>query len=436
MDAKTIVFDRFITPCLGKRTGVVGVELEFPLLNQSKAPVDVEVAMGLLADCNQKGFHTVEQTVSGTPAFVENGDGDVISFDNSYNNLEFSMGYGGDLMAMEARFRKLFAQAMAYLGPKGYLIAGMGVNPYKAYITQSPVDYPVYQMVDKFLHTYAGKDCHHVPDFPAYISSVQTHLDISPGDLPRTATLFAQLDFVRALLFANSPDFSGQNLLCARDYYWEHSAFGTLAKNTGGVDEAYHSIDDMAMSFLDRSLFHRLRDGAYEIFDPVSLQDYFGQPAYGAQPQDIQQFLSFRNVELTYRGTLEVRGDCAQPLSAAFAPPAFSLGLACNATVAAELTQAFLARWGAGRTNSQLRAAVAATGELPGVPAEELYTFAGQLLSAAQQGLTQRGKGEEVLLQPLYERVERRTNPAKQWRRMQQQGAADKEIIDIWNKIK
>ena len=65
-------------------------------------------------------------------------------------------------------------------------------------------------MVDDFLKTY-GKDTK-FPDFPAYLSSVQTHLDVDLQTLPTAYTYFAKLDFVRAILFSNSPDFEPAKL--------------------------------------------------------------------------------------------------------------------------------------------------------------------------------------------------------------------------------
>ena len=105
-------------------------------------------------------------------------------------------------------------------------------------------------MVDEYLHKFQSHKTHKFPDFPSYLSSVQTHLDINAEDLPKAATLFAKIDFLRGLLFSNSPDFEFGKTLCYRDFLWAKSAFGICGTNTGAVDEEYKTLDDVAESFL------------------------------------------------------------------------------------------------------------------------------------------------------------------------------------------
>ena len=457
MNCKQIVYGRFIKPLCGKTTGAVGTELEFPMLNMQKQPVEKHVAVSLLQFFLDRGFHTEESAADGTPAFILNSDGDCISFDNSYNNLEFSMQYGENLLELSRRFYRLFHAAQGFLKPHHYLLTGMGTNPYKQYIAQSHVDYPVYNMVDRYLHRFSGPATHSYPDFPAYLSSVQTHLDITPEDLPKTATLFAKTDFLRGLLFSNSPDFSFSGVLCYRDELWHKSAFGLCGHNTGPVDETYETLDDIAASFYSRCMFNRIRNGAYEVFAPVPLTDYFGD---GANPaEDIRQFLSFRHIEITARGTLEVRSDCTQPVSDAFVPPAFNLGLAHRVGEALRLTDALLEemaknglppkRSSAGSrrssdiqpsfqeppyavpSNAALRRRVSNGLELPGISAERLKNYAKNMVELAAEGLKSRGFGEEQLLKPLFLRAEKMECPAKQtYKRLSRGEPIESVIID------
>ena len=232
MKCEKIINNRFISPLINKKTGTIGIELEFPMLNMNKLPVDKTIALKLLKYFLDNGFSVEETDTEGNPAFITNNFGDCISFDNSYNNIEFSMNYGNNILDISHRFYGYVESANAFLEKFNYLITGMGTNPYKKYIEQSHVSYPVYNMVDDYLHTFDCELTHNYPDFPAYLSSVQTHLDIDPEDLPKTATLFAKIDFLRGLLFSNSPDFEFGKTLCFRDYLWHKSAFGLCGKNT------------------------------------------------------------------------------------------------------------------------------------------------------------------------------------------------------------
>jgi gamma-glutamylcysteine synthetase len=391
-------------PLRGKQTGIIGVELEFPLVHTEGKSVDRTAALSLLDFFRGNGFAVLGRTCAGDAAFIRNDCGDVLSYDNSYNNFEFAMRYGDDLTVIERRFRRYFDLAARHLAPLGYALAGAGIHPHRERIAQNHVDYPVYNMLDEFLRR--GNN----PDFPAFLSSVQTHLDVTETDFPKAFTLFAKIAFARALLFSNSP---ADGLLCCRDGLWENSAFGGVGGITGKVDETFCNLSDVADSFLKRKIFNRIRNGKYEIIEPVSLTDYFSDPVYQAVPADIEQFLSFRDVELTYRGTLEIRGDCTQPIPDAFVPPAFHLGLAHRLDAAIRLTDEFFAQNDITESNTVLRNTAIKTGRLDGVDNGVLSEYLLSMVHLAEEGLSARGKGEERLLNDLQNRAKQGWCPAK-----------------------
>ena len=53
-----------------------------------------------------------------------------------------------------------------------------------------------------------------------------------------------------------------------------------------------------------------------------------------------------------------------------------------------------------------------------------------QILELAQSGLQKRGFGEEVFLEPLFDRAERLTNPALEYRNALEHGANTEELIE------
>ena len=407
MDYKDIIKNRFITPLLNKKTGTIGTELEFPLINLNKEPVDKVKALSLLNYFLQKGFKTEDTDTEGKPAFITNKYGDCISFDNSYNNIEFSMNYGNNLCEISDRFYGYFKDAQNFLKQYNYIITGMGTNPYKKHITQNHVSYPVYNMVDEYLHKFQNENTHNYPDFPAYLSSVQTHLDINTEDLPKTASLFAKIDFLRGLLFSNSPDFDFSKTLCYRDYLWSKSAFGICKTNTGAVDEEYKTLDDIAESFYKRHMFNNIRNGKYTCFYPLNIKEYFENN----DEKDIEQFLSFRHIEITCRGTLEIRSDCTQPLEDAFAPPAFNLGIAHNIDKAILKTEELLNN--KNLKNSYLRKCVSEGTGIKEFTVEQLSDYAHDMIKISEEGLLTRGFGEEKMIQCLYKIAEKLECPAQ-----------------------
>lgn len=68
--------------------------------------------------------------------------------------------------------------------------------------------------------------------------------------------------------------------------------------------------------------------------------------------------------------------------------------------------------------------------ELPGfVDADRLYRLAGRIVKLAEEGLRERGFGEECYLKPLYGRVKSRENPAMRMLRERDAGRSIEEII-------
>ena len=148
---------------MNKQKGNVGVELEFPLINMEKKPVSLTVAQNLLDSFLEKGFKAEETTIDGKNAFISNDAGDVLSFDNSYNNFEFSMNYGPSLCDIAERFCRYFTHANSFALKHNHILTGMGTNPYKKYTLQHHVNFPVYNMVDEYLHTFPAKHNFRLP---------------------------------------------------------------------------------------------------------------------------------------------------------------------------------------------------------------------------------------------------------------------------------
>ncbi len=404
MDASKIIYDSFLKPFESKKKGNVGCELEFPLVNTKKKDVDVEVARGLL-DCliENYDFETdIEE--NGVILFVTDKNGDCVSYDNSYNNIEFSMMYSDNLLNIKDRFDRLFDIVSRYFDKFSYKMMGLGTNPNKKYITANPVPFSTYEMVAKFLKENTGDG--KTSDFPAYLSSVQTHLDLNIDDLPFAYTLFAKLDFARCMLFSNSPSFDKSKTICYRDSLWQESGFSKCRNITGKVDEEFESVDDIIEYFLKKDMFNIIRDGEYRLITPVNIREYFENPSYDAKTEDIAQYLSFKTVEITQRGTLEVRGDCQQPIGEGFSPVAFNLGILYNMDEAMDAVEGFLSEQKVNLSNSDLRKMVSEGEDMTKVFEEDfLSDFLYDLIEIASDGLMMRGLGEEKLLGSLYERA-------------------------------
>mgnify|MGYP003314434427 CR=1 FL=1 len=143
-------------------------------------------------------------------------------------------------------------------------------------------------------------------------------------------------------------------------------------------------------------MFNRIRNGEYEVFEPVPIKEYFLRD--DAVKEDIECYLSFRNVELTCRGTLEVRSDCAQKKGRFFTPPAFNLGILHNMEKAEKALDDFFKNCNIDKPNSELRQLVNECREEEIAPKYILDELCGVMLEIAREGLVSRGKGEEILI--------------------------------------
>ena len=435
MNAKEVITQHFIAPFAKPNRNNVGTELEFPLLSLSGAPVTEDIGCRLLAHLLENGFSALETDINGRGVFLANADGDCLSFDNSYHNFEFAMEKNESLTAISARFYRLFAKVQNFLLSNGHMLCGLGINPRYDASNPLPVEYPIYRTIRQFLSNFSGGDFHSYTSFPAWLSSVQTHMDVPLSNLPRALTLMASLDFARGLLFSNAlplePRKEFGNVICFRDYLWEKSGFGSLADNTGAVCGCFESAEDMIDMFLKKSIFLKKEGEAYNIIPPISVADYFNG---GAPDEAISGYLSFKNVEITRRGTLEIRSDCAQPVGAAFAPPAFNIGILQEAEQAEALTESFFAKaLPIALAKNPNRNAILRKKAIYGEPlfAEEALVkeFLCDLVALAEKGLKNRGFGEENLLKPLFGRAEQLLCPAKIYKTRQREGTSESDIL-------
>lgn len=93
------IYNRYIAPTKRQRTGRVGLEFELPVVNREHAPVDFEV-IHKVTDAFLCKFHFQEAGRDDNGfiyAALDGKTGDSLSFDCSYNTLEFSFGTEMDL---------------------------------------------------------------------------------------------------------------------------------------------------------------------------------------------------------------------------------------------------------------------------------------------------------------------------------------------------
>ncbi len=244
----------------------------------------------------------------------------------------------------------------------------------------------------------------------------QTHVDISRAELISTLNTVLLLSPAIVALCGHSPVYSAQlsPYCAAREGY--ALAMPVHGKRHGMPPRPYRDLADLISHLIEYPCLVRRKE------DKWMAEHRPFQEILLAEGPDLDAFLLHEHyiwhaarLRAAY-GTIEIRPACQQPPADAMAATALALGLVEAAPeLAAYLTDVLgdeawvslrsyyqqAARWG-----------LDAPEPVPG--------FLAQVLSLVEEGIRRRGEDEEVYLAPLWERLERRQNPAQRMRQVYQ----------------
>lgn len=109
---------RYIEPTKVKREKYIGVEIEMPIVNLSKNAVDFEVIHEITKRFISHFKFTVVCTDDEGNIYSSQCpiNGDILSYDCSYNNLELSFGREKNLFTIQKRFPNIMIFCKTSLG--------------------------------------------------------------------------------------------------------------------------------------------------------------------------------------------------------------------------------------------------------------------------------------------------------------------------------
>ncbi len=343
------LYEKYIEPTKKNKKKYVGVEIEMPIVNLGKAAVDFEIVHRITKKFMEHfQFHEMGRDEDGNIYSAQNSsNGDILSYDCSYNNLELSLGRGKELNSLYQRFSEYYEYLQKEFSAYHYVLTGMGINPYRIYNRNVPIPTGRYRMLFHHLGSYKNYDLpmyfHEYPQYGTFSSASQVQLDVSYEDLLMTIKAFSKLEPIKALLFSNSVLMGEhEELLCCRDMFWENSTHGVNSHNIGMFDCELETIDDLMAYIESTSIYCVERGDKYINFPPIRIMDYFKQEFIVGEyfdhgvyreikikPQlsDIDYLRTFKFEDLTFRGTIEFRSVCCQPIRDCMTVAAFHLGL-------------------------------------------------------------------------------------------------------------
>lgn len=457
---KKRLYQRFIEPTINNNDNYIGIEIEIPILNLEKKPVNFQIVHKITNEFENKYNQFQPQTIDyngHTCSLIDKTTGDIISYDCSYNNLEFSFGRETNLFTIYERFCNYYTFFKTTFEKYNHTLTGLGINPYRIYNKHIPIPNERYQMLYHHLCSYSKysklpKYFHDYPEYGMFSSASQVQFDINYNDLIKTINIFSKLEPIKAILFSNSV-LLGENedLLCCRDMFWQDSTHGINPHNIGMYEKELTDIDDLISYIESLNIYCTMRNNLYVNFPTMNIMDYFKQQTINGEycdkgvydkititPQldDIKYLRSFKFLDLTYRGTIEYRSTCTQPISDALTVGAFQLGLKNKLEPLEEIFDNDEVIYHKGYNASELRKLFVKR-KLPNfVDEDKLYTLIKQILDLSKEGLLERKNGEEKFLNPLYIRVKQKTNPAKNMLKQLENGKSIEKIIEEYGKLK
>ena len=436
-EIRQAIYAKYIAPTKKERPDYIGVEIEMPVVNLNGQAVDEAVSIAA-AESFIEHFGFIESgrdTDGNITSARDSKNGDILSFDCCYSNLELSFGKAVGLFEIKERFEKYVRFLNSEFEKHGYTLTGMGVNPNADINHNLPIQNERYRMLYHHLHSYpkhkneVAMRFHERPDFGTFTSASQVQLDVRYDELTDVINVFGLLEPYKALLFANSylPDYP--DFLCVRNMLWEHSMQGYNPHNVGMFGKKVSGIDELIDYIGTQSIYCTMRDGRYIDFTPLTLDEFFSRDSvegeyfdgenyqkitFVPEISDLEYLRTFKFEDLTFRGTVEYRSSCCQPLSEALTVAAFHTGLKEKLYELKEILEKDDVIYSHGFNALELQKLLSKQ-KLP----EYIDTAAVEkqliiILDLAADGLKKRGFGEEVLLSPLYERVHEHTNPAKE----------------------
>lgn len=456
-EIKNLLYKRYIEPTKQNDDIFAGIEVELPVVNLNKKAVDFRLIRELTVKFkNYFNFKIKARDENGMICALEDPlTNDVYGYDCSYNNLEISFGKEKNLYTVKERFEEYYKFIQNILNRKNHTLTGFGVNPYRKHNRYLPIPNGRYRMLYHHLCTYPRYDhkktFHDMPEFGMFTSAAQIHIDVNFDDLIPTISTFSKLEPIKAILFSNSV-LNGENmeLACCRDMLWENSMQGYNDKNIGMYNPIPQSIEELLEYMLNTSIYCTDHGGKYINFHPMRITEFFRKDkingeyfedgkyreiTFKPKKEDFNYLRSFKFQDLTFRGTIEFRSICSQPVNETMTVHAFHLGLINQIEELNQILDEDTALFNTPYTLTELRKIFVKSYLPEFVEEKKLKNLLIKILNLASESLKERGKNEEELLKPLYKRANSLENPAQKLIKHLNSGGSVEELIYEYGKL-
>ena len=225
---------------------------------------------------------------------------------------------------------------------------------------------------------------------------------------------------------------------------------GLNSHNIGMFNCELESVEDLLSYIETTSIYCVERDGKYINFIPIKIVEYFEKELiegeyyeYGSykkikfkpELEDIKYLRTFKFEDLTFRGTIEFRSVCCQPIRDRMTVAAFHLGLNSKVKELKYILDNDNVIYHRGYSADELRKMFVKRHLPEFVNEKDFKRLTKQILDLSEEGLKERGFGEEKYLKPLYERLEEGKNPAEKVLQLREDRVKIEDIILDYAKL-
>lgn len=318
----------------------IGVEIEMPIINLNfPYIVNSKVIEGLFSTfLDNEEFKIENYDNEKNIISIKNiKTNDTVSLEYSFNTIELSLGKELLIDRLKEKFDFYYNFIKQYLEKYEYEIYCGGINPNYHYIDKTCLNQDRYKVIERLLTNSSNSDLYN--QFCSYCCSIQTHINTSKDNIVNLINMLLKVENNKMEIFSNSY-MKETNLKNSRKYLWENSNFGPL---NIGTNPNYNNLDDLLNDYSKRNLFFVERNNKYLLLNAkqplnkyldkkrVKATDEYGKTCYVVPSySDLDNFRSYRSVELTKYGTLEIRSDCTQSKENILKLIAFNVGVCKN----------------------------------------------------------------------------------------------------------
>ena len=421
---------------LGKRPRRIGSELKFPVVREDGSAIGAAQTDALWDFLIMKGWNPVSDPLSGkTVGATKPGEMNEhrASCETGFCKVEFSLAHTASLADLAAEVGEILELISEFGEQSGAVFLGFGLQP----LTPPGKDLLMQKSRNLFWdQLFGGND--YIPhgsgtDVHLFTISAsnQVHVDVRMDEAVDAVNVFNGLAGAQVALTANSNIWKGRvdpAYKCLGEMFWGWWLKEAHPGRYGVPERKFRDLEDYFMEILQFPPVYVKRNGV-----PVALpycrtfSDFFVCNQNGAQCRrkdegerdcgttvtgegveitaeygDLDQHFTFfwHSARLSRYYTLENRINDQQPPGEMLCIPALTLGIMENLKEGVALINSY--PWEVLR---KMRVQSARYGLDARVEGREVREIAREMVGVAEEGLSDRGLGEEVYLEPLIQRL-------------------------------